>query len=169
MKVHFPTITTGEQIARMCEMASLIWKEAYRDMLPWEQIHYMLDLFFKPSVIEKQIASENYTYCFINAGGVDAGFFGICPRLEGNALFLSKIYLIREYRGGGLFDQSMNEIIRLARLHGLPAVRLHVNKNNTRAIKAYIRFGFHITESDVFDIGRGYVMDDHILEYLIRG
>ena len=44
---------------------------------------------------------------------------------------------------------------------------LHVNKNNLRAINAYIRFGFRITESDVFDIGRGYVMDDHIMEYEI--
>ncbi|MDD2289103.1 MAG: GNAT family N-acetyltransferase [Bacteroidales bacterium] len=168
MKVDFPIITTGEQIARLCQMASLIWREAYRDMLPREQIHYMLDLFFKPSVIEKQIAGENYTYCFINTGGVDAGFFGICPRLEGNALFLSKIYLMCEYRGSGLFDQTTHEIVRLARLHGLPAVRLHVNKNNTRAIKAYIRFGFNIVESDVFTIGGGYVMDDHILEYVIR-
>ena len=169
MKVVFQTIATGEQIARMCEIASLIWHEAYRDMLPREQIQYMLELFLKPSVIEEQIAREGYTYCFINTDGVDAGFFGVCPRLEGDSLFLSKIYLLREYRGSGLFDQAMDEIVRLARLQGLPAVRLHVNKKNTRAIKAYIRSGFHITGSDVFDIGRDYVMDDHILEYEIPG
>jgi len=31
-----------------------------------------------------------------------------------------------------------------------------------------IRFGFNIVESDVFTIGGGYVMDDHILEYVIQ-
>jgi len=136
-------------------------------MLSKEQLDYMLELFFTPGFIEKQISGEGYDYRFVLQNGIPVGFFGVCPRLEGNSLFLSKIYLLQEYRGKGLFEAAMDRIVLLARRENLPAIRLHVNKNNHRAIKAYIRFGFQITESDVFDIGRGYVMDDHVLEYVI--
>ncbi len=167
MHITFTPIRTTEQIKDLCQMAHIIWHEAYVNMLSSEQLRYMLDLFFTPRVIEKQIKKEKYVYRFVLANGIRAGFFGVCPRLEGNALFLSKIYLLKEFRGSGLFEASMEQIVRLAGEYDLPAIRLHVNKNNHRALKAYIRFGFQITESDVFDIGRGYVMDDHILEYVI--
>lgn len=167
MHVTFPNIETTPQIVVMCRMASTIWNETYKDLLPREQIDYMLDMFFTPEIIKNQIARERYTYRFINADGVLEGFFGTCPRLEGDSLFLSKIYLLEKARGKGLFRAAMHDIVRQAGSHGLASIRLHVNKNNLRAINAYIRFGFRITESDVFDIGRGYVMDDHIMEYEI--
>ncbi|MFA5443418.1 MAG: GNAT family N-acetyltransferase [Bacteroidales bacterium] len=169
MKISFTHIRTPKQINGLCNMARIIWNEAYARMLSREQLDYMLELFFTPGVIEKQITQEGYDYRFIVENGIHAGFFGVCPRHEGDSLFLSKIYLLKEYRGKGLFEAAMDRIVFLARQDSLPTIRLHVNKNNHRAIKAYIRFGFHITESDVFDIGRGYVMDDHILEYVIPG
>ena len=36
----------------MCRMASTIWNEAYKDLLPREQIDYMLDMFFTPEIIK---------------------------------------------------------------------------------------------------------------------
>jgi diamine N-acetyltransferase len=167
MNVTFTHIRTPEQVNALCNMARVIWNEAYARMLSREQLDYMLELFFTPGVIEKQITQEAYDYRFVLTNGISVGFFGVCPRLEGNSLFLSKIYLLKEHRGQGLFEASMDRIVDIARRYGLPAIRLHVNKNNHRAINAYIRFGFQITESDVFDIGRGYVMDDHILEYVL--
>ena len=41
---------------------------------------------------------------------------------------------------------------------------LQVNRGNTQAIAAYRRYGFRIVESRVFDIGDGFVMDDHVME-----
>ena len=167
MIVSFPHIETKQQITLLCKMASVIWKEAYRDLLSPAQIAYMLDLFFNPSVVDNQISEEHYVYHFITADGITAGFFGVQPRLKENSLFLSKIYLLQKFRGKGLFGQAMHKIIGIARENGLPVIRLQVNKNNTVAINAYIRSGFYIAGSDVFDIGSGYVMDDYIMEYVI--
>ena len=44
-------------------------------------------------------------------------------------------------------------------------VYLTVNKGNKRAIRAYEKSGFSITESVVTDIGHGFVMDDYIMKY----
>ena len=40
---------------------------------------------------------------------------------------------------------------------------LSVNKRNAKAIAAYQKNGFGITESVVTDIGNGFVMDDFIM------
>jgi ribosomal protein S18 acetylase RimI-like enzyme len=50
-------------------------------------------------------------------------------------------------------------------VRGLGAARLMltVNKRNSKAIAAYERNGFTITESIVVDIGGGFVMDDYVM------
>ena len=40
---------------------------------------------------------------------------------------------------------------------------LNVNRNNTKAIRAYERAGWHVAEEIVADIGNGYVMDDYVM------
>jgi len=52
----------------------------------------------------------------------------------------------------------------LTHTHGTPVLRLQVNRGNTQAIRAYEKYGFRIVESRVFDIGEGFVMDDHVME-----
>ena len=51
-----------------------------------------------------------------------------------------------------------------ARSRQCPRLRLQVNRGNTQAIRAYRKYGFHVAESRVFDIGGGFVMDDHVME-----
>jgi len=46
---------------------------------------------------------------------------------------------------------------------GASEIRLQVNKQNTRAIRAYERAGFSLLEAVVADIGGGFVMDDFIM------
>jgi hypothetical protein len=40
---------------------------------------------------------------------------------------------------------------------------LTVNKRNAKAMAAYQRNGFTLTESVVVDIGGGFVMDDYVM------
>ncbi|MBS1128301.1 MAG: hypothetical protein H6Q96_681, partial [Nitrospirae bacterium] len=44
---------------------------------------------------------------------------------------------------------------------------LFVNKNNTKAIRAYERFGFVKARAVVTDIGSGFVMDDYRMELVL--
>ena len=57
----------------------------------------------------------------------------------------------------------MDEFERVALEHKLPALRLNVNKYNP-TIDIYEHLGFRIIESEVNDIGKGYVMDDYVME-----
>ncbi|MDD4655391.1 MAG: GNAT family N-acetyltransferase [Bacteroidales bacterium] len=168
MKTSFPSVTSNTQINEISRMASEIWREAYSATHSQEQIEYMLNLFLSPGSISEQIDKEGFMYCFIEYNGTTAGFFGVCPRKEGNTLLLSKLYLFKEFRGKGLFEASMEEIRQITIREKLPAIRLHVNKQNTRAINAYKKYGFAVVEIKAFDIGHGYFMDDYVMEYALK-
>ncbi len=168
MKTSFSPVTSSYQISELSVMASEIWREAYSATHSQEQIEYMLNLFLSPESITEQIEKEGFIYRLIEHNDTPAGFFGVCPRKEGDTLLLSKLYLFKEFRGKGLFEASMEEIRQITIREKLPAIRLHVNKHNTRAINAYKKYGFIVVEIKAFDIGNGYFMDDYVMEYALE-
>ena len=143
-------------IKELASLASSIWHEYWTCILTPEQIDYMVENFQSEKAIKNQI--ENYTYYFIIKDGAKAGYFGISDKKE--YLFLSKLYLKKEYRHQGLGKKAFEKIKELA--NDKP-IRLTVNKYNTNTINAYKKWGFEIIDAVVTDIGSGFVMDDYIM------
>ncbi len=151
-----------EKVNDMKELASLassIWHEYWTCILSHDQIDYMVENFQSEKAIKNQIENENYTYYFIIKDGAKAGYFGISDKKE--YLFLSKLYIKKEYRHQGLGKKAFEKIKELA--NDKP-IRLTVNKYNTNTINAYKKWGFKIIDAVVTDIGSGFVMDDYIME-----
>jgi ribosomal protein S18 acetylase RimI-like enzyme len=67
---------------------------------------------------------------------------------------------------GSLLLQHCEQEVRRA---GARELTLAVNKRNSRAIAAYQRNGFVITESVITDFGHGFVMDDFIMAKNLAG
>lgn len=145
-------------IKELASLASSIWHEYWTCILTPEQIDYMVENFQSEKAIKNQIENENYTYYFIIKDGAKAGYFGISDKKE--YLFLSKLYLKKEYRHQGLGKKAFEKIKELA--NDKP-IRLTVNKYNTNTINAYKKWGFEIIDAVVTDIGSGFVMDDFIM------
>lgn len=150
----------AENIKELASLASSIWHEYWTCILSPEQIDYMVENFQSEHAIKNQIENENYTYYFIVSNGEKAGYFGISDKKE--YLFLSKLYIKKEYRNKGLGTEAFEKIKLLANNN---PIRLTVNKYNTNTIKAYEKWGFKTIDSVVTDIGSGFVMDDFIMEY----
>ena len=91
------------------------------------------------------------------------GFFSVSfeepPRAK-----LQRLYLLPERQGAGLGQTLLKRAHELASIRGAAEVWLQVNKQNTRAIRAYERAGYVIERSAVFEIGHGFVMDDFIMQ-----
>ncbi len=162
--MKFTEVKTTENIKYLSELAYHIWHEYWPCILSDEQINYMIDKFQSENAIKHQLKFENYIYYVIQDDNKnDIGYFGVS--IKDNYLFLSKLYITKEFRHKGYGKQIFEKIIELAKEYSKSSIRLTVNKYNSNTIKAYIKWGFKTIDSVISDIGSGFVMDDYIMEY----
>ncbi len=155
-------IVSEEQIHKMCKMANRIWSEHYSPIIGMEQVEYMLNKFQSPESINRQMIIENYRCYFLNFRGIDAGY--VMFKIENNAMFLSKIYIDKQYRGQKVGKNAVDFLADYCVEYDIDKIWLTVNKNNHSSIAAYEKMGFEKTDEQIMDIGMGYIMDDYIME-----
>ncbi|MCI9272870.1 MAG: GNAT family N-acetyltransferase [Clostridiales bacterium] len=150
-----------EEINKLSRLAEEIWTEHYAGIISQGQISYMVEKFQSSHAIQEQIR-QGYHYFWLCLNGQTAGYLSIKP--EDGSLFLSKIYIQKEYRGKKLAACAVNYLTTVCQQQGLSNIWLTVNKRNSGSIAAYERLGFHKVREQTADIGQGYVMDDYIME-----
>ena len=160
--LQFVPVTTAAQIDVVAGLAHEIWYEYYVPLIGRAQVDYMVAKFQSREAMQQQLR-EGYEYFITEHDGRSIGYSAVQPQLAEGSLFLSKLYLLRDARGGGTGRVCMEFIEQLARRRGLRLLWLTVNKGNP-AVKAYERLGFRIAADLVMDIGGGYVMDDFRME-----
>ena len=158
--VHFRQATDANDFIQIARLADTIWREHYTPIIGKAQVDYMLKRFQSGEAIARQVG-EAVHYFLILKSGTPTGYLAIEKR--GRELFLSKIYLLREYRGLGMGKAAMDFISKKAHELGCDRIALTVNKNNDRSIKAYSKMGFENKGALVTDIGSGFVMDDYLM------
>ena len=87
---------------------------------------------------------------------------------EENKMFLSKLYIKKEFRGRGAARLMLENCVLRAKENELDEIYLTVNKNNLSSVAAYEKMGFVNSESVISDIGNGYYMDDYIMRLRLR-
>lgn len=152
-------------IPNLARLASNIWHEYWTELLTDDQINYMVENFQSIDALKKQIDEEHYTYYFITENDKNIGYFGISNK--DNYMFLSKLYLLKDYRHKGIGHTAFEKVKELTKTENISTIRLTVNKYNTHTINAYKKWGLEITDAVVTDIGAGFVMDDYIMEYYL--
>jgi GNAT superfamily N-acetyltransferase len=165
--IQFVPVTTPQQVDVIAGLAHEIWYEYYVPLIGRAQVDYMVSTFQSGTAVQQQLR-DGYEYFLIEAGmterdGRPIGYSAVQPQPADGSLFLSKLYLLRDARGGGTGRVCMEFIEQLARRRGLKLLWLTVNKGNP-AVKAYERLGFRIAADLVMDIGGGFVMDDFRME-----
>lgn len=161
-EISFKEVDSQEEIANVVALAQVIWTEHYTPIIGEKQVAYMLKSFHSPSTIFDQINSEGYLYYLIYKDSSAIGYFAIQTREE--ELFLSKFYILKEFRSKGIGKQSIEFIKNLHLQFQFKKIVLTVNKNNLDTISSYKKFGFKIVAEVCANIGEGYVMDDYKME-----
>ena len=147
----------------LAAMANDIWTEYYSTFFDTELPRYFLGRFQSEEAIRQQI-KDGYLYSFIKDGGEKAGYFAILPK--GDSLFLSKLYISKDFRGKGLGSRTLDEVLERGRAMKMRRVYLRVNKDNTPSRDIYLHKGFVIAEDIVEPIEDGFVLDDYLMEYV---
>ncbi|MDO5852819.1 MAG: GNAT family N-acetyltransferase [Thermoplasmata archaeon] len=130
-------------------------------MISKEQIDYMLAKYQSYEAISEQVSSKGYTYLLVRDGNRLAGYCGYAP--DDRGLFLSKIYILEEFRHRGLAGKVFAVLRDTAKALGKDCIYLTVNRGNSGAIAVYEHEGFEIAESVDTPIGNGFEMNDHVM------
>lgn len=164
VNLKYNPIKSDEDIKNLYVLADMVWHEYFPCILEKEQIDYMVEMFFSEQAIKDSI-NQGYEYYFVTLNNDKIGFISIHP--EEDKLFLSKLYLTKDNRGKGFSSQMMKFVKSRAKDNNLNKVYLTVNKYNTHTIEVYKHMGFTVHHSDQFDIGKGYIMDDYVMECIL--
>lgn len=158
-----PRRLAHDEIEAVAQLARRIWQATYPALITQAQIDFMLADRYAASRIRQQLDDPRHAWWVTGMAGTPSGF---AHALLGDHhdCKLDKLYVYPGLQRRGL-GRSMLEAVRVwAHHHHARCVRLQVNRGNVGALKAYEHYGFHIIESRVFDIGQGFVMDDHVME-----
>jgi ribosomal protein S18 acetylase RimI-like enzyme len=162
MKIRFTTAEQPGDFDAVAELGAVIWTEHYTPIVGAAQVAYMLEKFQSAGAMAAQVSGQRYVYTMAWVGDRLVGYAGVQPEADGG-LFLSKFYILKEFRGHGvgrrLFEHATLPFIK----PGGTKVRLTVNRKNAGAIAVYKKLGFTVEREQVADIGEGYVMDDYVM------
>jgi diamine N-acetyltransferase len=149
------------------QLAHTIWHSHYPGIITVEQIEYMLEVMYSASTINKEL-KEGHQWILLFLEDIPIGFISFFFDKEHNTVKLNKLYVLQTYHGLGFGQQALEYVKNCAAELGASDLYLTVNKLNKKAINAYSKAGFKIENSVITDIGKGYVMDDYIMNYKIH-
>lgn len=153
-----------QELVLVQSIARRTWPSTFATILSHEQIEYMLNWMYDLAQLEGQL-SKGHTFLVATEENTELGFAGFeLNYAEGPTAKLHKLYLLPEAQGKGLGKTLLLEVAQRARVAGQKKLQLNVNKYNRQAIDFYLRMGFVTLREEVNDIGKGYVMDDFVME-----
>lgn len=142
----------------------ITWPITYGEILSNEQLDYMLSLFYSDEALTDQYNKKEQLFYMIYEGETNLGFIGIEHKYGGKAATkIHKIYLLPETQGKGIGKKVIDEIGKLASDNNSTALVLNVNRFNS-ALGFYKKIGFEVVDEVNIDIGKGYLMEDYVLE-----
>jgi GNAT superfamily N-acetyltransferase len=165
-----------EDINSIGFLAQQIWPETYGAILSPEQLQYMMNLFYSPASLRKQMMEDRHQFLIVEqeeeaigfaswgvaSGGVASG--GLLQ--EPGAYKLHKLYVLPEQQGKGLGRALLQYIFEAIRPDGARTLRLNVNRYN-KARQFYERMGFVVVKEEDVAIGNGYFMNDYVMEITV--
>lgn len=160
---------TEKDIPLIQDLARRSWENAYADILSDEQMEYMLSEMYSEAEIGSHLRNPDYHYYMIQdeSTGFYEGFIGYQHHYEEETTKLHRIYLVPESKGKGFGKGALQFLNGKVSENGDKRIILNVNKNNA-ARNFYESQGYTVYDEGIFDIGRGYVMDDYLMEILIH-
>ena len=157
-------IASQADIPSIHHLAHRIWPVAYAEMISREQMDYMLEWMYAPDALRAQMTDEGCTFFIASQAEVPIGFASVS--CEGTQAKLNKLYVLVDQHRKGAGKLLLTAAMEYARNQGCKEMVLQVNKQNV-ARGFYSAQGFTVVEEAVFDIGRGFVMDDYIMRRLL--
>ena len=153
---------TPQEVDAVSALARIVWQATYPALISQAQIDAMLGDRYAADRIRTQLDDPRHAWWAAQQNQALAGFAHAV--LDGTDCKLDKLYVHPDRQRQGIGAALLRAVQDWAKQQQARRLWLQVNRGNTQAIAAYRKYGFRIIESRVFDIGHGFVMDDHVME-----
>ncbi|MBP4139012.1 GNAT family N-acetyltransferase [Flavobacterium geliluteum] len=151
-------------ITTIQNIAYTTWTITYDQILSKEQLDYMLDLMYSDEALTIQFHKKKQLFYLILDDETPLGFIGIEHHYNDQLVTrIHKIYLLPETQGKGIGKKVIDEIAKMALENNSTALSLNVNRYNT-ALTFYKKIGFEVIDEVNIDIGKGFLMEDYVME-----
>ena len=150
----------AETIRRVAEET---WWPTYSNIIPDEQIRYMLDTIYSLPLIRQIILDGTQKFILATDSTHQVqGFAAWAPRPEDGGIFkLHKLYVKPGNQGLGYGKKLIGEVTRRLLADDRHMLELNVNRNNP-ALHFYQKMGFIILRTEDISIGQ-YWMNDYVM------
>lgn len=143
------------------DLAHRIWPNTFRDILSSDQMAYMLDWMYSEKTLIQQL-NEGHTFYLIEDNGTPLGFMGM-ELFEDQRVKIHKLYVLPETQGLGYGRELLKFAQSWAKEKNAHTIYLNVNRFN-KAVHFYEHMGMSITKEEDIDIGKGFLMEDYVME-----
>ena len=148
-------------IAKLRELVYQVWPQTYAGIISQEQIDYMLEMMYSASSLQKQM-DDGALFIFLVENDQYVGYASY-QQTDPGVFKLHKIYVLPSEQGKGAGRFMIDYVISKVKEQGGKRLQLQVNRGN-KARYFYEKLGFQVIGSFDFDIGKGFVMDDYVME-----
>ena len=155
---------TPADVEPLYVLAREIWYAHYPAIVSTAQIEYMLEQRYNTGVVDAELRRDDLWWDKLMVGEMMAGFASYFLTGAPGEMKLDKLYVHPRHQRHGYGGRMIAHACEVARTRGCNRLTLAVNKNNRSAVNAYLKHGFLIADAVVKDIGRGFVMDDYLME-----
>lgn len=154
---------TAADIPLIQALTEKIWRPTYQQILSAEQIDYMINLMYSTASLNRQMNELHHRFILLYEGTLAIGFAAYSNTDTAGIYKLHKIYLDGSYQGKGVGKFLINAVIDRVKAAQAHILELDVNRDN-KARFFYEKQGFTIVKEKDTDIGKGYLMNDYVMQ-----
>lgn len=144
-------------------LAYQVWPVTYKDILNFEQLHYMLQHFYSPDALRDQMISKQHTFLIAEIEDEEPVGFASYSEIETGVYKLHKLYVLPAIQGRNIGRTLLEVVEEEAREAGGKKMVINVNRYN-KAKTFYERLEYKVTREEDIDLGNGVKQEDLVLE-----
>jgi diamine N-acetyltransferase len=147
-------------------LAYQVWPVTYKEILSFEQLHYMLQHFYSPASLREQMVNKHHTFLIAEIEEDEPVGFASYSETSKGIFKMHKLYVLPAIQGRNIGKTLLQVVEEQCREAGGKKLQLNVNRFN-KAKNFYERHGFRIIKEEDVDLGNGVKQEDYVLEKVL--
>jgi GNAT superfamily N-acetyltransferase len=157
----------ADELEIVRELALVIWPKCYRNIIGPDRVDSMLAVLYSTDNLTREMHDDGHAFWIVRVGDTDVGYAS--GYVDGERLWLKKLYVRDDYRGLGLGKALITAVLDHLYVPGhTQDMALYVNRDNTPAIDYYLRSGFQIEAEVPVQMGP-YGFTDFVMQRPLQG